>query len=215
MKTYLPSFFLLLCVCMMSAPSANAQSGEEDWTIDLEAKTIAGLPLNATESQVIRHFGKKKTESTIRTFLNGKRLLATVVYPGTRNELTYFWKDEDRTQCFEISVSEESERWKTASGLRIGSTLSQVNRANGNAFEYAGFDWSYGGTVSNWQGGELPNWFKPVFASADEKYTIAHRGRRFFQSDEATQAESQMYVRSFRIIVGWENRQPISSLGKE
>ncbi len=215
MKTYLHSFFLLLFIASLNMAQAEPCKEDVNWVIDLQAKTIGGLSFQSSERQIVQHFGKKNTESTIKTFFKGRRLLATVVYPGTDNELTFFWKDEARTQCFEILISNESDRWKTAEGIKVGTTLSELNRANGNPFEYAGFDWTYGGTVSNWQGGELPNWFKPVLVSANEKFAIDHRGRRFFQSDESPQAENQMMIESFRLVVGWENRREISSLDNE
>jgi len=215
MKTFLHSFFLLLFIASLNTAQADTCKEDVNWVIDLQAKTIGGMSFQSSERQIMQHFGKKNTESTIKSFFKGKRLLATVVYPGTKNELTFFWKDEQKSQCFEILVSAESERWKTAEGIRVGTTLSELNRANGNSFEYAGFDWTYGGTVSNWQGGKLPNWFKPVLASADEKFSINHRGRRFFQSDEAPQSENQMMVTSFRLIVGWENRREFSSIDSE
>lgn len=215
MKIYLHSFFILLFVASLNIAQAEPCKEDVNWVIDLQAKSIGGLSFQASEKEVIQHFGKKNTKSTIKTFFKGKRLLATVVYPGTKNELTYFWKNEDKTRCFEIMLGAQSERWKTAEGIRVGTTLSELNRANGNPFEFAGFDWTYGGTVSNWQGGKLPNWFKPVLASANEKFTIGHRGRRFFQSDESPQSENQMMIKSFRIIVGWENRHELSSLDSE
>ncbi|HEY4581338.1 MAG TPA: hypothetical protein VIG88_00490, partial [Lysobacter sp.] len=45
--------------------------------------------------------------------------------------------------------------WRRADGVRIGMYLRELQALNGRPFEFAGFGWDYGGTVTDWKGGAL------------------------------------------------------------
>lgn len=45
--------------------------------------------------------------------------------------------------------------WVRADGLRIGLDLRALETLNGRPFAFSGFDWDYGGYVSDWKGGRL------------------------------------------------------------
>jgi hypothetical protein len=45
-------------------------------------------------------------------------------------------------------------RWSVG-GISIGSSVADVQKANGNPFLVSGFEWDYGGFVTNWKGGML------------------------------------------------------------
>ena len=71
--------------------------------------------------------------------------------PARRIEVVF--ADEERTQITNVRVFDGS-HWKVA-GLSTGSTLAQANAANGRPFELFGFEWDYGGTVTDLKGGAL------------------------------------------------------------
>lgn len=45
-------------------------------------------------------------------------------------------------------------RWSVG-GISIGSSLAEVQKANGKPFLVSGFEWDYGGFVTDWKGGAL------------------------------------------------------------
>lgn len=45
-------------------------------------------------------------------------------------------------------------RWNVV-GITIGSTLAEVEKVNGKPFLVNGFEWDYGGLVTDWNGGRL------------------------------------------------------------
>ena len=53
-----------------------------------------------------------------------------------------------------VRNSAKTSVWNIA-GVSIGSSLADVQKANGKAFLVAGFDWDYGGYVVDWKGGAL------------------------------------------------------------
>jgi len=48
----------------------------------------------------------------------------------------------------------KASRWNL-SGITIGSSLAEAQKANGRPFLVSGFDWDYGGFVADWKGGAL------------------------------------------------------------
>jgi hypothetical protein len=40
-------------------------------------------------------------------------------------------------------------------GIAPGDAMADVERRNGRPFDLAGFDWDYGGVVSDWHGGRF------------------------------------------------------------
>jgi len=48
----------------------------------------------------------------------------------------------------------KANRWNL-SGITIGSSLMEVQKANGKPFLVSGFDWDYGGFVADWKVGAL------------------------------------------------------------
>jgi hypothetical protein len=53
-----------------------------------------------------------------------------------------------------VRDSAKTSVWNIA-GVSIGSSLADVQKVNGRAFLVAGFDWDYGGYVTDWKGGAL------------------------------------------------------------
>ena len=45
--------------------------------------------------------------------------------------------------------------WRRADGMRIGLDSNQLAALNGGPFAFMGFDWDYGGVVTDWRGGKL------------------------------------------------------------
>lgn len=69
---------------------------------------------------------------------------ATRIDLGETRSLTVIWTNESRTQA--EAVSQLGTDWKTAEGIGIDSTLSDLRAALGD-FQLYGFGWDYSGTV--------------------------------------------------------------------
>lgn len=74
--------------------------------------------------------------------------------PGRRAYL-YFQNETTRTGLALVSIKDRPSRWTLDSGVRIGMPLSQLLALNGKPVKLTGFDWDYGGYVSDWNGGRL------------------------------------------------------------
>ncbi|MEZ4985865.1 MAG: hypothetical protein R2795_12665 [Saprospiraceae bacterium] len=76
-----------------------------------------------------------------------------VVYPDSPEEVEILLDEEGGVMLYRLM--QEGSQWATAEGLKIGSTLKALEEANGRPFTFLGFDWDYGGTVTDWKGGKL------------------------------------------------------------
>ncbi len=80
----------------------------------------------------------------------------TFVYKGDKKEITVYWMD-----TFYLKKIAFLESWQpdapyhTAEGLKMGSTLSDLLRVNGQKITFSGFGWDYGGYVQSYNNGTL------------------------------------------------------------
>ena len=144
------------------APTAPAPPAEpatptvarEDWTLP---GTLGPL---TTRHALEAHFGKANVRE--ETFDGAEGIgtyPALVVFPddpSRRLELVLDAEDKD-APIQELRVRAPGSRWRDASGLRMGMTLSELVALNGAPISFYGLEWDYGGTVQDWHGGRLAN----------------------------------------------------------
>jgi len=130
------------------------------------AQTAAAPPRTVTcegpiardtdEARVIELFGRANVAFQEVPGAEGETAMATVVFPNdARNRLDISWYDERRRPAT-ITIGGRSQ-WTAPKGLKIGMTLAEVQALNGKPFQLSGFDWDYGGMVTDWRGGALPD----------------------------------------------------------
>lgn len=79
----------------------------------------------------------------------------TTLYEGTPDEIQITWADKARTKINDIRFTEKG-RWKSNTGITVGSTYEELNRINGKKISFYGFGWDYSGAVE-WNDGKLEN----------------------------------------------------------
>lgn len=159
------------------------------------------------------------TAETIKSRYKGETAIEEVsgAEGETAKVLTLFGKDparklnisfidDEMTKLSAIGPAEGARHW-TVAGIKLGSTLSEVIKANGGKFEISGFEWDYGGYVTDLKGGKLssldggcmvmirfnPPDGKPVPASLSGEHSIP--------SSDAKLAKLNPYVSDFQL--GW------------
>ena len=101
----------------------------------------------------------------------GETYMATVLFkkkPAERLVIT--WKDEKRqTKPGDITAKADAptpgSKWALPNGIHPGSSLAEVEAANGKPFAISGFDWDYGGFATDWKGGSLAKALGPCAVS--------------------------------------------------
>jgi hypothetical protein len=77
-----------------------------------------------------------------------------VLFPGDEARRAYVYLDDDGKPSM-VSVLDAPSHWQRADGIRTGLTLAELVLRNGAPVTFMGFDWDYGGGITNWNGGRL------------------------------------------------------------
>lgn len=79
----------------------------------------------------------------------------TLLFPETGNEVVFVWDDTILLSKLSfIRIRGARSDWQTAEGIKLGTTLKELEKLNGKPFSFYGFGWDYSGFV-NWQEGTL------------------------------------------------------------
>jgi hypothetical protein len=78
-----------------------------------------------------------------------------VLYPDDAKRRIDVFLDEGGTHPASLRIAAESSPWQRADGIRIGLTSKELQAMNGKPFEFLGFDWDYGGAITDWREGKL------------------------------------------------------------
>ncbi len=114
-----------------------------------------GFARDASHAAVLNAFGASNVAYR-RVHLpdDAEDLRASVLFPrDAARKVEIIWTDRKaRRRPYMVTFGPG---WRTADGIAVGATLEAVELINGGAFTLAGFDWDYGGTVTDWNGGAL------------------------------------------------------------
>lgn len=92
----------------------------------------------------------------------------SVLYEGTPDEVHIVWNDDQNFRDISyVQITGKESRWHTGSGIRLGSSLADLEGANEKPFQFYGFQWDYAGAV-DWDGGKLADTKMTVFLSYPE-----------------------------------------------
>jgi len=69
----------------------------------------------------------------------------TRVFGGTPDEIEVTWQDRARTRIAFVRLQKPGGRWSTTRGVRIGTSLTELERLAGRILTFSGFGWDYGG----------------------------------------------------------------------
>ncbi len=86
----------------------------------------------------------------------GQTAKGAVLYGATpaRTLQISFW-DAAMAHVSGVSPADKATAWIGPMGLHLGSTLAEVEKANGRPFVIGGFGWDYGGYITDFKGGAL------------------------------------------------------------
>lgn len=79
----------------------------------------------------------------------------TVLFGDTKNEVRFLWSDGNKYEIsYKIYHSGSASfnylsDWKTSEGIRLGTTIPELEKLNKGAFTFYGFSWNFEGQV-NW-----------------------------------------------------------------
>ena len=91
----------------------------------------------------------------------GQTESGAVIQPddSSRRAYVYFIDGKLDRPISAIHVRDPQSIWVGPMGLKLGMTSLELERLNGKPFRFLGFEWDYGGYVSNWTEGTLASAF--------------------------------------------------------
>jgi hypothetical protein len=159
---------------------------------------------DTTLEQLQQRFGAASAQARQIAGTEGESFRGVVLFPDdpSRRATLYFQDEKNLRGLSMVSVDETSSQWKLASGAGIGTSLAELRKINGRPFTFSGFDWDYGGTITDWRGGKLqPASDNAVFVrlqlrtpeggSSDKDYPV---GDSNFSSDDPRWADLGLVV---------------------
>jgi hypothetical protein len=196
------------------------------YAADLDLTIVPGqragvVKARTSESELQRMFGAAQVQREKIEVGEGFVCDGAVLFPkDPLRTANIIWKDVSK-RAFPFSVEVNTlhyptSRWRTEEGIRLGTTLKELEKLNGKPFKLAGFGWDYSGTVLSWEGGRLekyqskdPNGHRLILrlnyenkeppVLSDQEAIHVSGDRDFFSSDPVMQkANPKVYQLDYR-----------------
>lgn len=173
MKKFLVA--LLLCGLLSSCKNDTSKEAETEATSKPmnDVKIIPGervgmITSRTTEAELERLYGAENLKIMRIPVAEGEEQEGVVLFPGTNKEIEIIWQaaSSEGTPAF-VRITQDSTVWKTEEGITIGSSLEALEKINGKPFNLYGFEWDYGGLVTNWNKGNLNQHFVVALVPQD------------------------------------------------
>ena len=192
MRRFVFALALALAACGPKATTtptttATTAQNENARSFDLTCAAFADV----TSDSLVEMYGADNVAEQTLDGAEGEQYQATVVFPNDparRIEVQWAGEAEDAHPSTVSARADHNSAWIGPHGLAIGQTIAEVQQKNGRPFTVYGFDWDYGGMISDWKGGALAEQggcsVHGQFDQTAQNYSGAE-GDREFASDSA------------------------------
>jgi hypothetical protein len=151
MNRFCPRAFVAAAIAIIAC-RADAQQIVAPGTVDCASP----FAKNSSHAKLATAFGSQNvTFQEIGTF-EENRAPATIVFPNDpKRRLEFLWRDENTKSDLAAIWIGGGSLWTGPLGVRLGMPINEVETLNTKPFKLSGFDWDYGGMVTDWQGGAM------------------------------------------------------------
>ncbi len=160
-----------------------------------EAITCSGAwSANTTEQTLIAAYGRKNIERGNVYVAEGNEEPGSILFANDeKRRIEIVWKDKKQRKRPEWIRIPMGSRWTTFAGIHNGMSLAEIEKVNGRAFTLYGFDWDYGGNVTDWRGGKIAKLGAPCRLQIRFDRTIPEKMTAVQQrSADATAGETEL-----------------------
>jgi len=178
------------------AASGPASPGTDAMPADAADPATWRLPgqfsAATTEAWLRRRFGDGNVRVADVPGGEGETSRGIVLFPDdpSRRAYLYFQDAQQLRSLSLVRVMDPGSRWRLENGIGIGTPLSALVAMNGKPIRFSGFDWDYGGGISDWKGGRLepagdePQWPIVRLTHGDAPPHSYPMGDAVFSSDD-------------------------------
>ncbi|HPA62842.1 MAG TPA: hypothetical protein PLC67_02690 [Spirochaetota bacterium] len=174
---------IAISMFMCSLTVCNSKSKESNWII-VPGQNVGEINQNCSINDLIDIFGKNNVFECNIGLSEGESIVGVKVFKDSCNELDILWKDNKFQKIDRIIIREKGTLWKTADGITIGTSISDIIKLNEKDITISGFEWDYAGTLVSWNNGKFEN-----------KYAI---GKKFAMSFESMSRK----VNNYESVIG-------------
>ncbi|HCB62442.1 MAG TPA: hypothetical protein DHV29_00255 [Bacteroidales bacterium] len=162
-----PMRYLSILVLVLFIAACGNKEKKEEVILKLNpTDTLDKLLSIKNEAELIEKFGNDNVTWDTVYGAEGAVSMATLLYKGTCDQVEITWKNiKNKTEISKVTLSalydEKQEKlitfshWKTSFGIRLGTSLKELETMNEVPFIFFGFGWDYGGIVSEFNSGKL------------------------------------------------------------
>src|SRR5690606_33480798 len=142
---------VILLIIILGIVSCKGSKQTATRNIDLfVVENLAGM----NSEEIKKNYSDAKIIEDTGVFDEGTEERAfTTLYSGTPDEVQITWADANRSKVYDIRFTEAG-KWKSQTGITIGTSYEELNRLNGKQISFYGFGWDYSGAVM-WNDGKL------------------------------------------------------------
>lgn len=105
----------------------------------------------------------------------------SILYPNTQDQVLIIWDDTARSQLRQIHFEGDG-RWRSNTGIEIGTTYDDLVAMNGGPIDVYGFGWDYSGAV-DFKDGKLEETNVRVFLAPENAPPKSFYGDHIIDSD--------------------------------
>ena len=139
----------------------------------------------------------------------GETMSGWTLFPADPTRRLSVYLDDTGEHPLMLLAGQEAVAWTRADGVRIGMSSQELAQLNGGAYGFMGFDWDYGGVVTDWRGGRLapdgasagPVTLCPRDAGVGQEPTEYPVGDSEFRSDDARLLVNPAWVCEFGVNI--------------
>ena len=99
--------------------------------------------------------GAENVVAQTLTGAEGETASGWVLFPSDPTRKIEVWLDDGGEHPDTLVVGQGATGWTRADGVRVGMSSAELEELNGLAYAFYGFEWDYGGTVTDWRAGSL------------------------------------------------------------
>ncbi len=161
---------LSLVLCFSAACTTSLlPAAEPDFSV-VPGKRVGAVNAKSTLAQLQEAYGTKKVKAAELPGPEGSTIEGAILFGGTDREMHVIWDPEKPGKAvFEVDLVGKA--WKLDSGVKVGSPLKDVVKANGEPFQVYGFNWDMGGYAVIEKGalaGKVSLRFDPTGPTSDD-----------------------------------------------
>lgn len=155
---------LLFSACHSDQKAGKEEDSQEETAIPstenqfliIPGKRIGKITAASTLMSLEKAYGKANVMIKSIDIAEGEEREGIVVFPDSKNELEIVLDVAAASGKPEfVRINQAGTEWRTDEGISIGTSLDELEKYNGKAFTFYGFEWDYAGLITNWNGGKL------------------------------------------------------------